>query len=69
MKPHLEDLTATEAELDCAADLLALVQWKLWERDTQGKDKSVDTMSGHSDHLTREDVTRTLLAQKNVAGT
>ncbi|KAF4804399.1 hypothetical protein TURU_008475 [Turdus rufiventris] len=51
--------TATEDELGSAADLLALVQWKPWERETQGKNKTEDIMSGYS-----EDVTRTLLVQE-----
>ncbi|TRZ08265.1 hypothetical protein HGM15179_018844 [Zosterops borbonicus] len=59
------DMTATEAESGSASDLLALVQWKLWERETQGKNRSEDIMSGHSDPLmltvlTQEDTTRTL---------
>ncbi|TRZ08286.1 hypothetical protein HGM15179_018822 [Zosterops borbonicus] len=47
----VEDQTATEAESDSTIDLLALVQWKLWERETQGKNRSENIMCGHSDPL------------------
>ncbi|KAF4804394.1 hypothetical protein TURU_008455 [Turdus rufiventris] len=46
----VEHQTTTEAELGSSKDLLALVQWKLWERETQAKNKSEDITSGHFDH-------------------
>lgn len=60
----MEDQRATEAEPGSTADLQVLVQWKPCERETQGKNRSHDFMSGHSDLLMTEDVTRTLLAQE-----
>lgn len=35
----MEDQTATEADLGSTTDLLALVQGKPWERETQGRNK------------------------------
>lgn len=36
---NVGDQTATEAELGSITDLLALVWWKLWERETHSKNK------------------------------
>ncbi|KAL2299915.1 hypothetical protein Nmel_012771 [Mimus melanotis] len=38
------DQTAVESELSSTADLLALVQWKPWEKGTQGKNKNVKVL-------------------------
>ncbi|KAI1238339.1 hypothetical protein IHE44_0013063 [Lamprotornis superbus] len=59
----VEDERATEAELGSTADLQALAQWKPCERETRGKDRSEDTVPGHSDPLTAEGAARTSLAE------